>query len=160
MTSLAAETRTAVDAHPFIRDGLRAGVVNFAAAARFLDVDGGEEAVATALRRYAEELPAVESRDADVRVTMQSGIGPGDGDETLLQIGSNDFAAGSGSDTAIQAVGDVDVGLFGTVVDRLAGDGVDVIGAGYAADALVLVVERRDAAAALTVVEDAATGYR
>ena len=158
MTSLAAETRAAVDAHPFIRDGLRAGVVNFAAAARFLDVSGGEEAVATALRRYAEELPAVESRDADVRVTMQSGIGTGDGD--LLRIGSSGFAEGAGSYTAIQAVGDVDARLFGTVVQRLAGDDVAVLGAGYADDVLVLVLERRDAAAALTVVEDAAAGYR
>ncbi|MFB6081777.1 MAG: hypothetical protein ABEJ67_03045 [Halanaeroarchaeum sp.] len=158
MASLAAQTRAAVDAHPFLRDGLRAGVVNFAAAARFLDVEGGEEAIATALRRYADELPPLDSRDASVRVTMQSGVGEGDGD--LLTIGGTGYAEDAGSSTAIQAVGEVDESLFGTVLSRLAARDVVLDAAGYRDDAIVLVVARRDATSALTVVEDAATGFR
>ncbi|MFB6070909.1 MAG: hypothetical protein ABEJ76_07775 [Halanaeroarchaeum sp.] len=158
MESLAAETRTAVDAHPFVRDGLRAGVVNFAGAARFLDVEGGEEAIATALRRYAEDLPPLESRSGDVRVTMHSGVGRGDGD--LLTVADVGFDRDAGSATAILATGDVDQALFGTVLSRLDGRDVTVLGAGYTGETIALVAERRDATTALTVVEDAADGYR
>lgn len=158
MTSLAAATREAVDAHPFVRDGLRAGVVNFSAAARFLDVDGGEEAIATALRRYAEELPEIESRDGGVRVTMQSGIGRGEG--SILAVGDDAFAADAGSLTAIQAHGAVDAHLLATVAYRLDADSVAVEGVGLTGESLVVVVERRDATTALAIVEDAAAGYR
>ena len=48
--TVAAETREAVRDHPFLETALRAGVVNYTAAARFLDV-GEEEAVAAALRQ-------------------------------------------------------------------------------------------------------------
>jgi len=53
--TVAADARAAVREHPFLETALRAGVVNYTAAARFLDV-GAEEAVAAALRRYAAEL--------------------------------------------------------------------------------------------------------
>lgn len=158
MSSLAAATREAVDAHPFVRDGLRAGILNFSAAARFLDVDGGDEAVATALRRYAAELPDIESRDGSVRVTMQSGIGRGEG--SLLAVGGTAYTADAGSATAIQALGDVDARLLSTVSSRLADASVAVHGAGLTQDTLVVVVERRDASTALAIVEDAAAGYR
>ncbi|MGM0398598.1 MAG: DUF7523 family protein [Halobacteriota archaeon] len=158
MSSLAAATREAVDAYPFVRDGLRAGVVNFSAAARFLDVDGGNEAIATALRRYAEELPEIDSRDGGVRVTMQSGIGTGDG--SILAVGGVSFAEDAGSLTAIQAHGDVDARLLATVAARLADAAVGVEGVGLTGDSLVVVVERRDGTTALTIVEDAAERYR
>jgi hypothetical protein len=158
MSSLAATTRSAVDARPFIRDGLRAGVVNFAAAARYLDVDGGEEAVATALRRYADELPPLEDRDGGLRVTMQSGVGTGD--DALLTVGEESFGSDGGSLTAIQAVGDVDAHLLGTIATRLAGADVDPAGVGMTDAALVVLVDRRDASTVLTIVEDAAAGYR
>ena len=58
--TVAAETRRAVRASPFLRDALRAGCVNYTAAARFLDV-GDEDAVVAALRRYAEDLPDLEA---------------------------------------------------------------------------------------------------
>ncbi|MFT4958602.1 MAG: hypothetical protein ACI9EZ_001934, partial [Halobacteriales archaeon] len=54
--SLAERTREAARARPFLVEGLRAKVVNYTAAARFLDVDGEVDAVATALRRYGEGL--------------------------------------------------------------------------------------------------------
>ncbi|MFW6002830.1 MAG: DUF7523 family protein [Halanaeroarchaeum sp.] len=157
MSSLAAATREAVDAHPFVRDGLRAGVVNFSAAARFLDVEGGEEAIATALRRYAEELSGIEDRDGRVRVTMQSGIGNGDG--SILAVAGTSFAADAGSLTAVQAHGDVDARFLATVSNRLATGGVDVSGIGMSGDSLVVVVERRDGRTALSIVEDAADGF-
>ncbi len=74
--SLAAETRRAVDRRPFLRTALRAGVVNYTAAARFLAVDGETDAIATALRRYADELPAYETESRAARVRMERGIGP------------------------------------------------------------------------------------
>ena len=61
--TVAAETRKAVREHPFVYDGLRAGIVNYTAAARFLDV-GDTEAVGAALRRYAEDLSEYAPPDA------------------------------------------------------------------------------------------------
>lgn len=158
MSSLAGATRTAVDAHPFIRDGLRAGIINYSAAARFLDVDGTEEAVATALRRYADELPSIHSRDGDVRVTMQSGVGCGDG--SLLAVAGTSFEQDAGSLTAIQAVGAVDAAFLGTVSRRLSQAAVDVEAIGLTGDTFVVVVERQDGTTALSIVEDASQRYR
>lgn len=73
--SLAAETREAVRQRPFLLDALRAGVVNYTAAAEFLGLDGDAESIATALRRYAADLPAHATDARDTRVTMQSGVG-------------------------------------------------------------------------------------
>lgn len=73
--SLAAETREAVRQRPFLLDALRAGVVNYTAAAAFLGLDGDAESIATALRRYAADLPAHATDARDTRVTMQSGVG-------------------------------------------------------------------------------------
>lgn len=158
MTTLAAATREAVDANPFVRTALRAGILNYSAAARFLEVDGGEEAIATALRRYAEELPPIESRDGRVRVTMQSGVGRGDG--SVLSIGDDSFAEGAGEATVIQAVGDVDASLFGTIANRLGAASVEVLGMGLIDNTLVVVVERADGTTALSIVEEAAEGIR
>ena len=156
MPTLAAATREAVDANPFVRTALRAGILNYSAAARFLDVDGGEEAIATALRRYAEELPPIQSRDGRVRVTMHSGVGRGDG--SLLAIGGDSFVEGAGAATAIQAVGDVDAGLLGTIANRLASVSVDVLGMGLVDETLLVIVDRADGTTALTIVEAAAEG--
>ena len=158
MSSLAAATREAVDAHPFVRDGLRAGIVNYSAAARFLDVEGGDEAIATALRRYAEELPEVASREGGVRVTMQSGIGRDEG--SFLAVAGTSFAKCSGPMTAILATGDVDGRFLATVANRLTGAEISVEALGLADESVVTVVERTDASTALAIVEDVATGYR
>ncbi|MFW6382935.1 MAG: DUF7523 family protein, partial [Haloferacaceae archaeon] len=90
--SLAEETRAAVRRRPFLLAALRAGVVNYTAAARWLDeaVDGDADSVATALRRFAESLPAYDADSRDARVTMRSGLGEvavGDFSEALLAIG-------------------------------------------------------------------------
>ncbi|WP_439026506.1 DUF7523 family protein [Haloarchaeobius sp. DT45] len=156
--TLARETRDAADDHPFLLSALRAGVVNYSAAARFLGVDGDEEAVATALRRYADTMPAFETSDRDVRVTMQSGLGRVDADEeALLRVNGTGFGpAAGGESTAILATGEVDAGFCRRVLGRLETADVSVSALGFDADALVVLVERRQAANALRAVEAAA----
>ncbi|QUO47629.1 DUF7523 family protein [Halorubrum ruber] len=173
--SLAAETREAVRAHPFVRDALRAGLVNHSAAATWLaeqaDLDGDPDAIAAALRRFREDLPAYETEARTASVTMRSGVGvvddAGDSDsaagggdsgavaaDPLLRVG--DAAVVDGGDrTAILATGDVDTAVLADALGRLAAADVDVAAAGVAGDALVCVVPRRDGASAVRVVEAA-----
>ena len=161
MASLAARTREAVRERPFLHDGLRAGVINYTAAARYLDVDGELEAVATALRRYADELDSEPPVGADARVSMESGVGrveetdSADAAETepLLSVSGTAFASGAGSLTAIITTGVVDPGLLARVLGRLAVAGFDVEAAGMAGDTLVVVVGRRAGVDALRAVE-------
>ncbi|AXR78096.1 DUF7523 family protein [Natrarchaeobaculum sulfurireducens] len=159
--SLAAETRRAVAKHPFLVSALRASVVNYTAAARFLDVEGDVDAIATALRRYAAELPDYDREPRDVRVRMERGVDelePADRDDVSLAVGNGVFGAGSGEFTEIVATGTVDGRALAAVLERLAVDDVDVVAAGVAADTLVVVVERLEGASALRGVEDALDG--
>lgn len=154
--SLAERTRAAVDDRPFLADALRAGVCNYTATARFLDIDGDEDAVATALRRYADDLPAFEERALDARVTMESGLGPvDDRADAVLVAGGVALAPGGGSLTGVLATGDVDATALATVLRRLASAGVPVEAAATAGDALVVAVPRRAGADAVRVVESA-----
>lgn len=153
--SLAERARAAVDARPFLREALRAGVVNYAAAARTLDVDGDAEAIATALRRYADELPALDTDRVRATVTMQSGIGPVDDPAaTLLTVGETAYGEG-GAHTALVATGDVDTAVLASVLGRLASVDVAPTAAGVAGDALIVVVGRREGATAVRAIEDA-----
>lgn len=155
--SLAERARAAVDSRPFLRDALRAGVVNYAAAARTLDVDGEEDALATALRRYADELPDYEEDARRASVSMQSGIGElegGAGDDPLLSV--NGTAYGDGGElTALVGTGDVDASVLSTVLHRLSADDVTPEAAGIAGDAFVVIVGRREGAKAIRAIEDA-----
>ncbi|ESS09750.1 MAG: hypothetical protein A07HN63_00557 [uncultured archaeon A07HN63] len=72
--SLAAETREAVRERPALYDALRAGVVNYTAAAETLAIDGDREAIATALRRFAESLDAPDASDRSLTVRMDRRI--------------------------------------------------------------------------------------
>jgi hypothetical protein len=152
--SLAAETRRAVRNDPFLYEGLRAGVLNYSAAARYLDV-GDTEAVVAALRRYAEELPEYEATDADVRVTMESGVGPADGDP-LLVVGDTELASGGGDWTAVVASGEVSPGLLRDALGRLDAEDITVEAAAVSESSLVVVVGRRDGADAVRAVEGVA----
>ncbi|EMA65287.1 hypothetical protein C461_14363 [Halorubrum aidingense JCM 13560] len=165
--SLAAETREAVRARPFVRDALRAGLLNHSAAAAWLaeeaDLDGDVDAIATALRRFREDLPDYATADRAASVSMRSGVGVVDGDgledapgdaSPLLRVGGA-VVASEGRDTAILATGEVDAAALGAVLRRLAAVDVAVTAAGVAGDALVAVVGRRDGATAVRVVEDA-----
>jgi hypothetical protein len=164
--TLAARTREAATAHPFLVDALRAGVVNYAAAARFVDVDGEPEAVATALRRYAETLPEYAPSSPSVRVTMQRGLGRvgdddtathGGPDEALLRV--NDVGYGPTADgerTAVLATGAVDAAFAVAALDRLALADVTVYAMAFDDEALVALVGRRAGADAIRAVEAAA----
>lgn len=154
--SLAAETRRAADEHPFLVAGLRAGVVNFTAAARFLDVDGETEAVATALRRYGDSLPDRETSARDVRVTMESGLGPADEPaDAVLVAGGTALGPGTGDRTGIIATGDVDAAALRSTLDALVLEEVSVRAAGVGDESLVIAVDRSDAATAVRAVENA-----
>ncbi|KAB1188807.1 MULTISPECIES: hypothetical protein [Haloferax] len=157
--SLAADARDAVRERPFLLAALRAGVVNYAAAASFLDL-GDDDAVAAALRRFAEDLPELETESRDVTVTMRSGVGlvgtdiDEADDDPILSVAGVELAGG-GPLTAIIAEGDVDPALLQTVIARLDAESVVVDAAGVAGDALAVVVPRRQGAATLRIVEAA-----
>lgn len=154
--SLAADTRRAVRAHPFLYDALRAGVCNYAAAARFLDV-GDEEAVTAALRRYANDLGEYERPDTGARVDMRSGFGPTDDpDAALLRVGDTLLAPDEGRLTVISATGDgVDPRALSHVLGCLDAEGVAVGAVGASDGVLLVAVTRRDGPDALRVVENA-----
>ncbi|WP_136602305.1 DUF7523 family protein [Salinigranum halophilum] len=159
--SLAAEARDAVRRRPFLYDALCAGVVNYRAAADYLDLDGDPEAVATALRRFAEELDPMDDREATAAVRMQSGVGYENEDGVADENTSDDVVVSAGDArvtrggelTAIRVSGDVDATLLTAVVERCRVQRVLVDAAGVAGDELVLVVPRRQGATALRLAE-------
>ena len=166
--SLAADTRAAVRARPWLLSALRAGVVNYAAAADSLDVDGDREAIATALRRFEADLSSMDTEMRDVTVRMRSGVElvdtepdggapntvPGDAD-ALLSAGGAAITPTGGGLTAITVDGEVDARALTAVVDRLAAENIVVDAVGTADDRLVVVVPQSDGATALRLVEDA-----
>ncbi|SNR43705.1 DUF7523 family protein [Halorubrum vacuolatum] len=169
--SLAADVREAVRERPFLRSALRAGLLNYAAAASWLaedaDLDGGTDAIATALRRYESELAAYATERRSATVSMRSGVGivsggdaaePEDGDSEpaapLLRV-AGAAVTDDGDHTAILATGDVDTRALAAILGRLAAADVDVAAAGVVADSLVVVVSRRNGATAVRIVEAA-----
>ncbi|MFC7138873.1 hypothetical protein ACFQMA_03355 [Halosimplex aquaticum] len=156
--TLAADTREAVRRHPFLFDALRAGVVNYSAAARFLNVDGETDAVVAALRRFAEDLPEYERPGSAPPVNMQSGLGEGDPADALLAVGDLALVPDSGSLTAITAGGDADAAALRQVLGRLETAEVPVEAAAFGGGSLVVVVGRRSGPDALRAVEDALAG--
>jgi hypothetical protein len=153
VVTLAGDTREAVDRRPFLYDALRAGVVNYSAAARSLDVDGETDAVVAALRRYAQDLPDDDPPDAGT-VSMRSGLGAGDPAEALVAVGDLALVPDAGSLTALVATG-ADTGALERALGRLRTAGVPVEAAAAGGGSLVVVVERREGPDALRAVEDA-----
>jgi len=160
--STAAATRDAVRERPFLLLSLRAGVLNYSAAAEFLDVDGADDtdAVATALRRFADELPDFETADSDARVRMESGVGVVDSGseeatDPLLSVGGVAVSPDAGSMTAVVATGEVGTTALGAVCTRLDAEGIDAAAAAVTDGTLLVVVDRREGVAALRAVEDA-----
>jgi len=154
--TVAQRTREAVRARPFLRDALAAGVVNYTAAARYLGV-GEDEAVAAALRRYAEELSDDQPATA-ARVRMESGLGRAEAGETLLRVGDAGFAAEAGSLTAVLAAGSLSVGAFRRLLGRCETAEVTVHAAGFTDETAIVVVDRRDGPDALRIVESVCEG--
>jgi hypothetical protein len=168
--SLAAEAREAIRREPSLHHALRAGVVNYRAVADALDLDGDPEAVATALRRYADELDPLGTESIDAPVRMQRGVGlvdaELDGDAQDETVGDDDagetvvLAVGDrrvvrdGDMTAVRADG-VDPEALEHTLARLRTSSVVVDAAGVVDGELVVVVPRRQGATALRVVENA-----
>ncbi len=152
-TNLAADARAAVRERPFLYEALRAGVLNYAAAARELGIDGEEEAIAAALRRYREELSERETTARDARVTMESRLG--ESDAGVLTVGDTGYESGEGSLTGVLATGEVDPTALRAVLGRLATAEVEPVAAGAAGDALLVVVSRRDGPDTVRAVEAA-----
>lgn len=158
--SVAERTRRAVRERPFLLDALAAGVVNYSAAARYLDVEGDEESVATALGRFAEELDAP-GRDAGrTAVRLHRGLevctdGPSDAGESPVGLAVGDATLGDGGSlAAVTASGDVDPGSLEDVLARLRAEDVGVRAAGTVEGDLVVAVPSRSGADALRIVED------
>jgi len=152
--SIAERTREAVREHPFLYEALRAGVVNYTEAARFLGV-GDDDAVTAALRRYAEEVAAEDTATGggSVRVRMERGVGRADDGDGLLVVGDESFAPGVGSLTAILATGEVTLDETQRVLGRCSIEDIDVTAAGFTGETLVLVVGGQDGPDALRLVE-------
>lgn len=159
--SIAEATRDAVRQQPFLLEALRAGVLNYTAAASFVDVDGDDDAVATALRRFGAELPEYETQERDAPVTMRRGVGievreeggeDGNDTEVLLSAGGT-VVTDNGSLTAVLATGEADTIALGAVCSRLAAANIDAEAAAVAGESLVVVVGRRDGAATIRTVE-------
>jgi hypothetical protein len=152
--TVAAETRAAARAHPFLHAALRAGIVNYTAAARFLDV-GETDAVAAALRRYAEELDDPEEIDRRASVSMRSGIGRTADEEGIVSVGEETFAEGNGDLTAIVATGEVDAGALASVLGRLRTADVAIVATAASEGMLAVVVDQRAGPDAVRAVEQA-----
>jgi hypothetical protein len=75
--------------------------------------------------------------------------------EAVLAVGAAAFAPGSGSLTGVIATGDVDAAALAHVLSRLETADVSVVAAAVGGESLAVVVERRDGADALRVVEAA-----
>jgi hypothetical protein len=158
MASVAAATREAARDYPFLVAALRAGVVNYAAAAEFLAVDGDPDSVAAALRRFAADLPEFDPGEREARVTMRSGVGlvaDWEAEEALLRVAGAGVVPEVGALTAVLATGEVGPAALATTLGRLRTADVAVEAAATAGDALVVVVGRRDGARAVRVVESA-----
>jgi hypothetical protein len=151
--TVAAETRSAVRERPFLYDALRAGIVNYTAAARLLDL-GETDAVAAALRRYSEELETPSPSERRASVSMRSGVGAIEDGEGLLSVGDATFGIGGGDHTAIVATGGFEATALGEILGRLRTADVGVVAAAGADGTAAAVVERRAGADAVRIVED------
>lgn len=146
--SVAAQTRRAVREDPALYDALREGIVNYSAAARSLDVTGDEESIATALRRFADELESGEDGDRRVSVRLHRSV-------ALNRAASGVDLETSGDATAIEATGDVDQIALEAVLGRLRIADIEVSAASLTGETIVVAVEDRSGADALRATEGA-----
>lgn len=152
--SIAERTRTAAQRHPFLIEALRSGVLNYTAAARFLDI-GETDAVAAALRRYAEDLPAASHSDADIKLRMITGVGKTDDtNDSLLVIDGESFATGIGELTAIVADGPIPMRGYVRALWRLEESSIPIRASGTSEQGLIVVTDRNGGPNALRIVEE------
>lgn len=154
----AERARRAAREHPFLVAALRAGVVNYTAAARYLDV-GDVEAVAAALRRFADEIGEGPATGGTVRLRMLTGVGPAEAtDDALVVVGDRGFELARGDLTAIVAEGEVPPGAVGIVHWRLAEAGVRLHASAWEPGQLVVVTDRSGGPDVLRAVEGTLAG--
>ncbi|MFB6196126.1 MAG: hypothetical protein ABEI80_08130 [Haloplanus sp.] len=153
--SIAEATREAVRERPFLLEALRAGVVNYRAAAATLDIDASEEAVAAALRRFAADLPDRDPSARSARVTVRRGVGTDGAGEALLVVGDYALYPDAGDATALLATGEVDARALSTGLSRLDAEGIPVEAAGVGGGSLLVVVGGRSGGRALRALEAA-----
>lgn len=148
-------TREAATRHPFLVEALRAGIVNYTAAARFLDV-GEVDVVAAALRRFAAELPATEPAERELRIRMLTGVEKVPrADGAILSVDERGFGVGRGEHSAIQIEGPIDSTFVAGVWGQLAVAGVEVVAAAHDHDRLVIVVSKNDGPRVIQLIEEA-----
>lgn len=152
--SLAEETRSAVHHRPYLLTALRAGIVNYAAAARTLGISEDTEAVATALRRYADELPPATTESRQARVSIESNI------ESLHQSGLvsttiQDHFTDKESQTAVLVEGDIDAATLEHALALLRTNKITVTAASVTPEHMVIIVNRLDASHVIRLVEEA-----
>ncbi|MFB6112370.1 MAG: hypothetical protein ABEJ35_07535 [Halobacteriaceae archaeon] len=152
--TLAARTRDTIRDRPFMLLALRAGVLNHAAAARALDIDGQTEAIATAIRRFGQTLEPADAADRSVTVRLRRGVGWGtdDGSESLLSVGGVAIG-GRGDYTALLATGEVSPELLAVGIQRLAATERPAVAAGSGQETLVLLVPEGHGPDALRTLE-------
>lgn len=151
--STAEEARAGARSHPFLLEALRAGVLNYSAAARFLGLDD-ESAGAVALRRLADELPPFERAAVADRIRVERGMGRVEDPGTaMLTVGETHIGRQAGDLTAVIAEGPFNARPAATSVGRLAAAGVHPVAAGWVEDRLIVVVKRAAVARAIRCLE-------
>lgn len=153
--SLAERTRDAVQQTPFLHEALRTGVLNYRAAARTLDIDGDEDAIATALRRYADTLSEPIQQSTPV-VRVKRGVGIADSSEPssspLLQIGET-TVIDQGDQTAVLISGSCSTMDQARVLTRLGIADIETYACGFSSETGIIVVSNADGMRALRLIE-------
>ena len=152
--SIAERTRGEARKYPFLVEALRARILNYTAAARFLDI-GDIDAVAAALRRFADEVSTHEPVPGDVRLRMITGIGPTtDRENELLAIGDRVFAPESGDLTAIVADGHISMRAVTHILWQITEYQISVYACAFDEDRLIVTTDRNEGPAVLRIVEE------
>lgn len=170
--SLAAETRAAARAHPWLMTALRAGIVNYRAAASFLDIDGDSDSVARALRRFADTLDEFTSTDiSGVTVRMHHGVDIVSDDcgvvqqqdesesDILLRVTDDCILTTDGRLSAIivNNISEISISAFMTALGCVQTEEITITAAGSTRDIFIIVVPREEGANALRSIEAALT---
>ncbi len=153
-SSLADRVRAAVRADPLFYDALRAGIVNYRALARTLPVDGEIETIATALRRFADQLPAPEqSSDPRLRLRRDITVTADGADPGLLTVGSVTLqSVDDGTETALLVTG-CQPRWFARALVALDIAEIPIVAAGIEGTDAIIVVAQSDGMAALQTLE-------
>ena len=152
--SIAATTREAIQRHPCLLDAMFLGVVNYTAAARFLDV-GDTEAVAAALRRLRENNADSRTEQVEFRIRMERGIGEvTEEDDALFCIGNTRYGKTGGKLTVITANGTLTARRLGTIALRLSYATIEIEALTMNQEALFVLVPSVQAAKSIQCIED------